>query len=153
MQRYLSEQPLSSNPKLDILEHWRSIESIYPTVARMARDLLGIFLTGVAIERQFNIGRDTCTYRRGHLQGRTIRKIMILKDADPALTNHDLCNDEYLSIEWDNEEAMQRHENALARQAVNEEKVLARSLTFDHSAIESDNEQPPAARTQNKTCR
>jgi hypothetical protein len=79
MERYLSEPPLSSDSKLDILEHWRSIGSIYPTVARMARDLLAVFLTGIDIERKFNIGRDTCTYRRGHLQGETIRKIMILK--------------------------------------------------------------------------
>ena len=47
----------------------------------MAQDLLAVFLTSLPVERQFNVGRDTCTYRRGKLQGETIRKIMILKHA------------------------------------------------------------------------
>jgi hypothetical protein len=149
MEQYLSEQPRSCDSKIDLLEHWRSIESIYPTVARMARDVLAIFLTGVAIERQFNIGRDTCQYRRGKLQGGTIQKIMILKDANPALSDQGLCSDEHLSVEWEDEEAIQKHENIISRQAITEEKLLAQSLTFDHSAVELDNDdQPPAARTR-----
>jgi hypothetical protein len=74
---------------------------------------------------------------------------LILKDANPALTDQSLSHNEYLSTEWDDEEAIQKHENAIDRQAVNEEKLLARSLTFDHLTVESDDEQPPAARTRN----
>jgi hypothetical protein len=74
---------------------------------------------------------------------------MILKDANPALRDQDLCDDEYLSVEFEEEEAIQKHESTVTRQAVAEEKVLARSLTFDYSAIGSkDNDLPPAAGTR-----
>ena len=115
----------------------------------MAHDILVIFLTGTAIEHQFNIGCDTYQYQRGKLQGATIQKIMILKDANPALSDQGLCNNEYLSVEWEDEEAIQKHKNALTCQAVIEEKALTWSLTFNYSASESAAEnQPPAARTR-----
>lgn len=66
VERYLSEQPLSDS-NVDILSQWRSIESVYPTVTQMAQDLLAVFLTSLPVERQFNVGRDTCTYRHGKL--------------------------------------------------------------------------------------
>lgn len=43
MESYLSEQPLLDSD-VDILSQWRSIESVYPTVAWMAWDLLAVFL-------------------------------------------------------------------------------------------------------------
>jgi hypothetical protein len=74
---------------------------------------------------------------------------MILKDANPALRDQDLCNDEYLSVEWEDEEAIQKHESTVTRQAVAEEKALAQSLTFDYFATGSkDDDLPPAARTR-----
>lgn len=58
------------------------MEATYPIVARMARDLLAIPLSGVGVERKFNVARDVCHYRRGHLKGKTIEEIMLLKIAN-----------------------------------------------------------------------
>lgn len=149
MERYLSEQPLSDS-KVDILSQWRSIESIYPTVARMAQDLLAVFLTSLPVERQFNVGRDTCTYRRGKLQGETIRKIMILKHGDKDFMDPGLLDDDQLA-EWEDEEMYQKNESCTARKATFDEKMLAASLCFDHVVSEEDpNDQPPAERTRKR---
>ena len=61
MERYLEGQEILPS-KLDILECWQFLEPRYPTVARMAKDILAIPLAGVGIERVFNLGRDTCNY-------------------------------------------------------------------------------------------
>lgn len=77
--RYLQTPPLpDSNP----LDCWKVIESSFPTLAQMARDILAIPATGVGVERLFNIGRDTCHYRRNRLNGKTIENIMLIKYAD-----------------------------------------------------------------------
>lgn len=44
----------------------------------MARDVLCIPLSGTSVERVFNIGRDICGYRRGHLNPSTIRSLVLL---------------------------------------------------------------------------
>ena len=80
MKRYLDGKEVLP-AKQDILECWQFLEPKYPTVARMAKDILAIPLAGVGVERVFNLGRDTCNYRRGHLHGETIKKIMIVKHA------------------------------------------------------------------------
>lgn len=151
MERYLSEQPLSDS-NVDILSQWRSIESVYPTVARMARDLLAVFLTSLPVERQFNVGRDTCTYRRGKLQGETIRKIMILKHGDKDLVDPGLLDDCQLA-EWEDEETHQKNETNIARKATFDEKVLAASLHFGNAMSEEDvsgKPEPPAERTRKR---
>ena len=116
----------------------------------MARDLLAVFLTGLSVERQFNVGRDTCTYRRGKLQGETIRKIMILKHGDKDLVDPCLL-DGYQLAEWEDEEIHQKNETSIARKATFDEKVLAASLHFDHAVSEEDvGDEPPAERTQKR---
>jgi hypothetical protein len=45
----------------------------------MARDVLAIPATEVGVERLFNVGRDTCHYRRNRLNGKTIEMIMVIK--------------------------------------------------------------------------
>lgn len=55
------------------------LEPSYPTVAKMARDILAVPSSAVGVERMFNSGRDTCTYRRGNLLGQTVKEIMIVK--------------------------------------------------------------------------
>ncbi|EEP82844.1 predicted protein [Uncinocarpus reesii 1704] len=58
MERYLNDENLTTG-SMPLLEQWQNLESAFPTVARMARDILAIPLTGV-----FNTARDTCHYRR-----------------------------------------------------------------------------------------
>lgn len=79
--QYLQDTPTISNNR-GILEIWKDLEATYPVVARMAKDLLAIPLSGVGVERKFNIARDVCHYRRGHLKGKTIEEIMLLKVAN-----------------------------------------------------------------------
>lgn len=79
--QYLQDTPTISNNR-GILVIWKDLEATYPVVARMARDLLAIPLSGVGVERKFNIARDVCHYRRGHLKGKTIEEIMLLKIAN-----------------------------------------------------------------------
>ncbi|QSS74860.1 hypothetical protein I7I50_03800 [Histoplasma capsulatum G186AR] len=76
--RYLHDDPVNVKGK-SILDLWRMISSQYPTVAMMARDILAIPLAGVGIERKFNSSRDICHYRRGQLQGETVKKLMMVK--------------------------------------------------------------------------
>lgn len=123
---------------------------MYPTVARMAQDLLAVFLTSLPVERQFNVGRDTCTYRRGKLQGETIRKIMILKHGDKDLIDPGLLDD-YQLAEWEDEEIHHKNETSIARKATFDEKVLAASLHFDHAMSDEDvGDEPPAERTRKR---
>ena len=46
-------------------------------LASLARDVMSIPATGAGVERLFNSARDICHYRRGSLQPKTIRDIML----------------------------------------------------------------------------
>jgi len=52
---------------------------VYPTLAKMARDYLGIAGTTVDIEREFSNGVDLVVTKRGRLNADTIRACMCLK--------------------------------------------------------------------------
>ena len=146
MKRYLFEQPLSDS-HVDILSQWRSIEAVYLTVAQMARDLLAVFLTSLPVERQFNIGRDTCTYRCGQLQGENIRKIMIRKHGDKDLIDPGLLDDCQLA-EWEDEETYQKNETSIARKATFDRKCSLHPSNFDHTMSEEDVDDKPESPTE-----
>ncbi|KAI9881927.1 MAG: hypothetical protein M1823_006362, partial [Watsoniomyces obsoletus] len=69
-------------PELDILAYWKSKTTIWPQLCRMARDVLAVPATSVGVERLFNMARDVCNYRRGHLKGDTIRSLMMMRHRD-----------------------------------------------------------------------
>lgn len=77
--QYLRTPPLDIYKQPDPLKCWKVLETEYPTIAQMARDILAIPATGVGVERLFNVGRDTCHYRRNRLNGDTIQMIMLIK--------------------------------------------------------------------------
>jgi hypothetical protein len=77
--QYLRTPPLNILKQPDPLRCWKTLEPEYPTLARMARDVLAIPATEVGVERLFNVGRDTCHYRRNRLNGKTIEMIMVIK--------------------------------------------------------------------------
>jgi hypothetical protein len=136
MERYLAANASQSKETLphrqDILELWQILEPQYPTVARMAKDILAIPLHGVGVERNFNLGRDTCTYRRGHLHADTIKKIMELKHAhQKELVDEVLLSKSALKREMMQDiEIIAREESK--KHAVSAEDQLARSCHFDH---------------------
>jgi hypothetical protein len=75
---------------------WKKIEPKYPTVARMAKDILSIPASGVGVERLFNTARDVCFYRRNRLNPTTIEMIMQLKWYEKlGLASSDEKSEEY----------------------------------------------------------
>jgi hAT family C-terminal dimerisation region len=134
MERYLAtsnEQLKGTMPHgQDILELWQMLEPQYPTVARMAKDLLSVPLSGVGVERNFNMGRDTCNYQQGHLHGQTIKKIMELKHAhQKEMVDELLLSEAELKKEMENLETL-NEENR--KQNLSEKEQLAWSCHFDY---------------------
>lgn len=81
-QRYLArgkEKVSSSADDISPLTLWKDLESEFPTLASMAKDVLAIPAAGVGCERSFSSERDVGSYRRGRLLGATIEDIMIVK--------------------------------------------------------------------------
>lgn len=64
---------------IDILEWWRSHESNYPTLARMAQDYLVIPATSAPVERLFSESGNVITSERNRLGSDVIRATMCLK--------------------------------------------------------------------------
>lgn len=76
-QKYLNS-PLS-DPKVDILDFWRSQKDELPKLTKMARDYLGAQTGSVSVERDFSGGVDLITPTRCSLLPQTIRACMCLK--------------------------------------------------------------------------
>jgi len=83
----------------NVLEYWKVAESRWPTIARIARDVLAIPAAGVGVERLFNVARDICSYRRYSLKPDTLRLLMILN-----YTNQQQLREEYRQIHLSEEE-------------------------------------------------
>ncbi|KAG0159953.1 hypothetical protein PDIDSM_7480 [Penicillium digitatum] len=84
--RYLARGIERQKPRL----FWKEYEKSFPTLARIARDILSIPASGAGVERLFNCARDICHYRRGQLRPSTIRGLMLHQFA----TNFDLRQEE-----------------------------------------------------------
>jgi hypothetical protein len=61
------------------IKWWAARVSQFPNLSRLARDILSIPGSAVAVERVFSGGRDTIGLRRAHLSAPTIRCLMLLK--------------------------------------------------------------------------
>lgn len=66
------------NKNVNILEWWKLNEKEYPTLARMARDLLSITATSVPAERLFSRAKLVITPTRNALNDKSIRVLMCL---------------------------------------------------------------------------
>jgi len=78
IQRYLA----SSLAILDAqcpLSWWKVHATEYPMLARMARDILSIPLTSVAVERVFSSARNILQYRRNRMGHEMITALMLTK--------------------------------------------------------------------------
>lgn len=91
--RYLARGIERQKPRL----FWKEYEKSFPTLARIARDILSIPASGAGVERLFNCARDICHYRRGQLKPSTIRGLMLHQFA----TNFDLRQEELEIIKED----------------------------------------------------
>ncbi|KIJ27296.1 hypothetical protein M422DRAFT_271550 [Sphaerobolus stellatus SS14] len=91
--RYSQRQPLCPRNELEDFfrmtpELWESCDPVqwwgarklqFPNLSRLARDLLSIPGSAVAVERIFSGGRDTISLRRASLKPETIRTLMLVK--------------------------------------------------------------------------
>ena len=66
----------------DPLIAWKKLETEFPALALMARDVLAVPISGVGVERIFNMARDVCGYRRGQLSHESFRQQMLIKYHD-----------------------------------------------------------------------
>jgi hypothetical protein len=53
----------------------------------MARDVLAVSVSGVGVERTFNMARDVCHYRRAKLTSDSVKHVMIIKHRQRAHLN------------------------------------------------------------------
>ena len=63
----------------EVLSWWKRHQSIYPTLARMARDYLAIPATSASSERLFSSGKLLITDNRNSLGEYTIEAVECLK--------------------------------------------------------------------------
>jgi hypothetical protein len=77
---------------IDILEWWRSHESNYPTLARMARDYLVIPATSAPVERLFSESGNVITSERNRLGSDVIRATTLPYQKSSAVTKTQQLN-------------------------------------------------------------
>ena len=65
---------------LNILDYWRTHEVRYPTLARMARDILAIPISTVASESAFSVGGRVLDSYRSSLKPQIVEAIICLRD-------------------------------------------------------------------------
>ena len=80
-EQYLSIPCVIPSESYDILEWWQSNKGTYPRLAQVAKDVLAIPITGVGVERVFNVAKDVIGIRRHRLTAQTIQQIMVYRDA------------------------------------------------------------------------
>ena len=80
LESYLQEPRLGSNIKLDILEFWKVHELHYLEVAAMARDILSIFISIVALESTFSVGRHVIDQYKSSLKLDIVEELVCTRD-------------------------------------------------------------------------
>ncbi|KAL2905817.1 putative AC transposase [Bienertia sinuspersici] len=73
---YLNAPLVPRSPDFDILKYWQSSSSTYPTLARMAKDVLAVPITSVASESSFSMGSRTLTKYRALLLPKNVEAIV-----------------------------------------------------------------------------
>jgi len=76
----LEELALELNTELDVLEFWHGSSMRYPTLSIMARDLLTILVSTIALESTFSIGGKTIFLTRSALKPKIIQALVCLQD-------------------------------------------------------------------------
>ncbi|OWM74551.1 zinc finger BED domain-containing protein RICESLEEPER 2-like [Punica granatum] len=80
LEKYLDETRSDRKTNLDILEYWKINSQRYPTVARMARDVLSIPVSTVASEAAFSCGGRVLDQYRSSLKPELVEALMCYRD-------------------------------------------------------------------------
>jgi len=80
LDKYLEEETMSVGVELDILQYWKMHSGTYPTLARMARDILAVPASTVASESAFSSAERTVSDYRSRLKSETIEALICFQD-------------------------------------------------------------------------
>ena len=76
---YLEDDPLPEDPEFDILYWWKTNNN-YPTMRKIARDILAIPVSTVASESAFSMGGRVVSEHRSRLHSDTVEALMCLQN-------------------------------------------------------------------------
>jgi hypothetical protein len=77
---YLSKVPIRRTDNFDILTRWQTNSTKYPTLGRMARDILVVPASTVASESAFSTGKCVLSDFRSRLIPKTVEALVCLQD-------------------------------------------------------------------------
>ncbi|XP_021845303.2 zinc finger BED domain-containing protein RICESLEEPER 2-like [Spinacia oleracea] len=80
IQMYYEEPLIPRANKLDILNHWRACAVRYPILSTLAKDVLAVPVSTVALESIFSTGSRVLDCIRSSLSTTTLESIICLKD-------------------------------------------------------------------------
>ena len=98
LDQYLEDDPLPDDDDLNVLHFWQT-NCKYPTLGKIARDILVIPISTVASESAFSIGGRVISTHRSKLHAKTVKALMCLQNwiIDDVKGNF-LCT--FLKIGW-----------------------------------------------------
>ena len=76
----MDEPRVDRNAKLDILAFWKGNEFRYPEVAAMARDVLSIPVSTIALESTFSVGGRVIDQFRSTLKPDVVKALVCSRD-------------------------------------------------------------------------
>ena len=80
LKKYLKEAVFSRKDNFDILNWWKMNSARYPTLAKMARDILAILATTVVSESAFSVGGRVIDDRRSCLAPEIVEALLTIND-------------------------------------------------------------------------
>jgi len=80
LEAYLTKPPIPRSETFDILTWWKSNSVEYPTLSRMAHDVLVVPTSTVASESAFSTGRRIISDFRSRLTPKTVEALICLQD-------------------------------------------------------------------------
>jgi hypothetical protein len=94
----------------NILTFWNNLAHSHPALAQIVKDVSGLPLAGVGIERKFSDARRTCHFQRHHLDPDTITRLMMVKDFEGQIEKgvrerFDSKTEEGEAISYDDEDS------------------------------------------------
>jgi hypothetical protein len=80
LETYLKKKTIPRFDTVDILSWWKSNSSEYPTLSKMARDVLAVPASTVASESAFSTGRRTISDFRSRLTPQNVKALICMQD-------------------------------------------------------------------------
>lgn len=99
---YLSTPIVRPSGDFDILRWWQQNRGHYPRLAQVAKDILSVPITGVGVERVFNVTKDIINDRRHRLNAETIRRLTIMRDRYQQTLSPEQMDGADISVEGSN---------------------------------------------------